>query len=480
MFWVSLLLLTNARAFTLLGPYASWMDPAKSYHLPGDIGGPMNINEGYRWNVPVITYGFERSFLDYFGSNGVAAVEGAIQILNQLPPASLINLTNHPANAWRHNYQAEAMDVLDLKSMVLCSLLEQLGLASPERFAFCIRDFATNGNNYEFFVIQRNFDQLLAQPSAYVNDTLYSYDILQFSNNPVSGRFCDALEFPVDPLGDYWTTVAGFGVGPGDYATNLSRDDAGGLGYLLNGNQVHYESLLPDVHEAGATTNLVRSAYRPGIEKITLLRHPAGILSGAFQPFTNRWTDVYYSGDYPAYQTVERITAQPDILFTARDLGSYTIFTRTDTSNWVNNANLNGNSGGAGPGVIQPPIVITLNNVGPVLCNSSPFNLSQAASYLVQAWGSFDGTTNQVITYPAGQIPFQPSQVRFNLIVAGRTNQFRWLLSGVPFGRFFFQTSTNLISWSTLTTFTNSGVTVNYTFNSLTIEAGRFFRATPE
>ena len=64
----------HANAFSLMGPFTSWMDVEKSYRLPGDIGGPMNIGEGYRWNVPVITYGFDHSFTSYFGSNGVAAV----------------------------------------------------------------------------------------------------------------------------------------------------------------------------------------------------------------------------------------------------------------------------------------------------------------------------------------------------------------------------------------------------------------------
>ena len=88
----------------MLGPYADWMDLNKSYRLPGDIGGPMNLGEGYRWNVPVITYGFERSFLDYFGTNGVAAVESAIQTLNQVPSASQINLQDFPLETWRANY----------------------------------------------------------------------------------------------------------------------------------------------------------------------------------------------------------------------------------------------------------------------------------------------------------------------------------------------------------------------------------------
>ena len=43
------------RAFSLLGPYAVWMDEAKSLQPDRHIGGPMNIGEEYRWNVPVVT-----------------------------------------------------------------------------------------------------------------------------------------------------------------------------------------------------------------------------------------------------------------------------------------------------------------------------------------------------------------------------------------------------------------------------------------
>ena len=86
---------TCARAFSLVGPYASWMDEAKSFRQPGrDIGGPMNLDEGYRWNVPVVTYGFDASFLEYFGSNGVVEVERAIDVLNNLPRASQLDPVN--------------------------------------------------------------------------------------------------------------------------------------------------------------------------------------------------------------------------------------------------------------------------------------------------------------------------------------------------------------------------------------------------
>jgi hypothetical protein len=458
------------------------MDNAKSYRMPGDIGGPMNIGEGYRWNVPVITYGFERSFLDYFGSNGVAAVEGAIQILNQLPPVSLIYLDNYPTNAWRVNYRAEALSLLDLKSTTLSVLLEQMGLAAPERYAFCIRDYSATGSNYTFFVIQRNFDPVTARPSHYVNDTLLSYQIVQFASSPpATGQFCDAVELPVDTLSPLGTTVAGFGLGPGYFVTDLSRDDVAGLRYLLNGNQVRYEALLPDVHEAGANTNLVRSAYRPGIEKISFVRHPVDGLSGGFRTFTNRWTDVYYAGDYPAYQEVVRSTSRPDIVFTASDLGVHFVVTRTGTTNWANNADFNGNPGGAGPGIIQPPVAIAMNNVGFILANTGPFYLDEATSALgIQLWGSFDGSTNPVVVFPESQFSFQPTQFRLKLVGGNRTNEFRWLLSGQANGRFFFQTATNLNSWITLRTLTNSGDSFDCLFEAAPDEPGRFFRTFPE
>lgn len=441
----------------------------------------MNIGEGYRWNVPVITYGFERSFLDYFGSNGVMAVEAAMQMLNQVPPASQINPQNYLPQAWRVNYAAQATGLMDLKSTVLSLMLEQLGLASPNRYTYCVRDYqALGGSNFLFYVIQRNFDPVTAQPSAYVNDTLFTYQVLQSMQSPSpTNSFCDAVEFLVDPLADISTTVAGFPPNAGSYVTNLSRDDVGGLRYLINGSRVRFESLLPDVRAANTNTSLVVSAYRPGIEKITFVRHPAGLLSGEFLPFTNHWTDAYYSGDYPAYQPVERATTRPDIVFTAQDLGANSICTRTGTTNWDNNADLNGNWGGPGPGVIQPGVVVALNNTGPMYANYGPLFLDQATGTLLQAWGSFDGTTNQVLHYPVNQTIFQPTLVRFHLAVSNRTNDFNWLLSGAANGRFLFQTSTGLTSWATLTIITNSGASFDYGFSAITNEPSRFFRVIP-
>ena len=309
-------------AFSLLGPYADWMDVQKGYQLPGDIGGPMNIGEGYRWNLPVVTYGFDRSFLDYFGSNGVAAVEGAIGILNALPPASSITLTNYPLAIWSVNYTAEALNLVDLKSVTLFFLLEQMGLADPRRYAFCIRDFQPHpsGTNYTFGVIERNFDPASAQPSIYLNGEPYTYFIDVFAlSPPPTNVFCEAVIVPVDPQGGALAPAATGQSTPGLFLTGLSRDDVGGLRYLLSGSEVRCESLLPDVHLAGTNDgSLVQTADRPGIEKVTFVRHPFGSLNGEFEPFTNQWTDVYYGWDEPVCQEVERVTTRPDILFSAQ------------------------------------------------------------------------------------------------------------------------------------------------------------------
>ena len=63
-------------AFSLLGPSPasggvngalSWQSTDVGYNTFGvDIGGPVNLGEEYRWNIPVITYAYDESFLNYF------------------------------------------------------------------------------------------------------------------------------------------------------------------------------------------------------------------------------------------------------------------------------------------------------------------------------------------------------------------------------------------------------------------------------
>ena len=79
---VAVTLVVDASAFSLMGPFASWQTAAIGYNLPGDVGGPMTLSEDYRITVPVLNYGFDGTFLSFFGANGVAAVNAAMGILN--------------------------------------------------------------------------------------------------------------------------------------------------------------------------------------------------------------------------------------------------------------------------------------------------------------------------------------------------------------------------------------------------------------
>src|SRR5665213_2512628 len=144
----------------------------------GDIGGPMCISNEYRWNVPVVTYGFDQSFLDYFGTNRVAAVESAIQILNDLPPASQIVLDNYPFDSQQYNYAANAQSLYDLKSQTLSLLVEPLGLAQPTRYIFVLKQwnpvFIDYPKEYQWpdgtipnYIVQRNFDPQTLAASQY-------------------------------------------------------------------------------------------------------------------------------------------------------------------------------------------------------------------------------------------------------------------------------------------------------------------------
>jgi hypothetical protein len=195
---LSLGLLTGtAKAFSLLGPYEDWMQPTNSFRQPTDIGGPMNLGEEYRWNVPVVTYSFDQSFVDYFGATGVAAVEQAFQALNSLPPVSQLNPTNYPPDSSGVNYQAAALNLIDLKSRTLSALLEQLGLAQPSRHTYCVYDFTFSGGLPVATTLQRNFDPINFIPSVMVNDTEYTHIIQTWTNVP--SIYADALEILVNP-----------------------------------------------------------------------------------------------------------------------------------------------------------------------------------------------------------------------------------------------------------------------------------------
>jgi hypothetical protein len=469
----------ESSAFALLGPVQSWMQTTNGVIQMGDIGGPMCISNEYRWNVPVVTYGFDKSFPDFFGSNGMAAVESAIQILNDLPPASQIVLTNYPFNSQSINFEAQVQNLYDLKSQTLSLLLEHLGLAQPTRYIYVLRQWNPN------YVVQRNFDPQTLDASTYVNDSLYSYYIETEFNYLTLQNQNNIYPIPEDPL-NVNLAVADFNFSSnlGKFYTGLTYDDVGGLAYLLSTNNVNYEMLLSDVVCAGTNSNsFVNGAWRPGVDKITFILQPVDSQSGAFLPMTNYFTDSYITNGILKQQQMARIISQPDFLFCAGDVTSgvptVALFTRTGTTNWLNNSAANGNTNGAGPGVIQPQVQIVFNKLGLQFESQGSISDEQVIEQSL-FWGSFDGSTNAPVVYPVPQTGTNQMTVRMWLWFVGNFQEsFDWKPSSLSGAQFAMQTSTNLTNWTTLFTVTNNSSVCTY-FNANPASASRFYRLIPQ
>ncbi|PAW85413.1 MAG: hypothetical protein B9S33_09865 [Pedosphaera sp. Tous-C6FEB] len=422
----------NASAFSLMGPFASWQTAAIGYNLAGDLGGPMNFFEDYRITVPVLNYGFDGTFLAFFGSNGVAAVNAAMTILNAVPAASAMSstLTEFPLQAiGPANATAASLQIRDLKSAAMSTVLGQMGLASPERWVYTLRDRTVILNTTNYTVVQRNFDPVRLVPTNVVNGVLYTYTVAE----PIlPGNYADAVESRVSGNINNISVASvddGGGLFAGQFFTSLTRDDYGALRYLLRFNNVNVESLDATITLADTTspyapfqgtnaqTNIpVAIARRPGIDRVSFSPIALDSLLGiVVQAVTNRYVDQYFNptNNVLTNQTVQRAINLPDILFTAGDIPFTGLPTgdtllRPTTSRWVNNSALPGNTvggGGAllsGPGVIPAAlsnataIVITFNTLGPSRLNFSTAGarfLDERNASVNGVWGFYDATT---------------------------------------------------------------------------------------
>jgi hypothetical protein len=437
-------------AFSLLGPYKSWQVTGLGYNLPGDIGGPMNLNEGYRWNVPTVTYAFDYTFVSYFGSNGIAAVEKAIQILNDLPPAA--SITNDgsslyirgqrvPFDPRVQNYSFTTLGLLDLKSAALHFLVEEQGLAEPDRWVWGLRSritFTVGGITYTNYTTRpMSFDPITLSPSRVVNDQTYGYTILDPFLPGVAAAIASQSNDPGEDA-PFSAVASQFSLSPGVFYFGLSHDDVGGLRYLYDTNNIVTENLLPTVTGGAplsgsfpwapyfvqtnafvqgsnftfrpnvAGTNLIVRGLRPGVSKLHFKRVNFDSLIGStFVTITNLYTDTIISNARPVIQPVRRLVGQPDILFVAADNGTAgglipITAARTSTAGWLNNDAINGVTGQGGPGVITPQVQISFSDQLPYFLNSTPPPfLTFDPGFQSAIWASFDGTTNAPILYPA-------------------------------------------------------------------------------
>lgn len=490
-------------AFSLLGPYESWMQMSNDFRWPQDpiydsstIGGPMCLSNEYRWNVPVVTYGFDRSFVDFFGSNGVAAVEAAIGILNRLPTASSIVTTNYPLFSEVESPQDGGLSLLDLKSQTLSLLLEQLGLDSPTRYIYIARNWTNSELNpaYEtdvngaagFNIANRNYDPETLESSTSVDGFDWGFDIVNLIDIGVPALAPVPYQKDVSQPA-FYRAVADNILPTGYFYAELTADDVGGLRYLLSSNNVNFETLLPGISASDGGT-LVDGAWRPGVEKVTFARQPCDSENGQFLPFTNQYTDIFVTNGVVARQQLQRVTSQPDFLFSAGDTFTESLFasffSRTGTSNWINNAMLNGKAAGAGPGVIAPPIRITFAKLGRYFYSQASENGSETnVEEYTTFWGSFDDSTNAPVIYPAPRSGSNELvihlQLQFDAEPEGYGKGFQWDIPSQSGKVFRLETSTNLVDWNLLGAIQNDGSICRYIdFQPSSIQ--RFYRIVPQ
>lgn len=308
---VLLIALPSAHAFSLGGPIGnlgdSWQIGDLGYGLGGDLNAPKNLGEEYRRNVPYMYYAYDANFFGFYGLAGATNVDLAYATMNGVlngygntplfmvsPDKAIlgtnglynginitlggsnnldgysVDLTEFPLEAIQYNNTMAALGLIDLKSIAMMALVEQMGLADPVRYNWTLHNIyqppgTTCPDSTTFQVVQRNFDYLNSalnqvQYTPYVNDTLYYYSVLILN---CSGPRATTVPINVDPFASLNSPVAalnsdifgafGFGVfngnvnpynyqSAGGYYVGLTRDDVAGLRYLMSATNFNTEA----------------------------------------------------------------------------------------------------------------------------------------------------------------------------------------------------------------------------------------------
>lgn len=428
----------RASSFSVFGPAESWQTPTLDYVTryyygnDNELGGPKQLAAGSRMNTAIVTYGFDYSFLQFFGTEGVNAVTKAIQEYNALPPASSARLNSYLMQGNQLiNYSAQALSLTDLKSTTMAIMIEHMGLIGETH----VWDLRTRNPlptptpcRFEYTVINRNYDPVSYNPSAYVNGVQYYYTIWDGCSNGVS--VADAIENAVDetqPAQYVYTAVSTrYGLQTGGFYLGLTYDDVGGIKYLYNPNRFELEGLetndfitpggfstyLPvNVAETNAGPGGGSGLLLGGVNKIQYVRlNYNSLLGTGFTPRQFSYSIPMITNGTLRSIRVTRTVFQPDVIFTAGDLVSnttaypllYSSYSRG--FNYITNGYIGLGENEVTAQVIAPEEIITFNTITPAYINASPSFLdeSQYVDYPVLQWGSFDGSTNAPILFPNG------------------------------------------------------------------------------
>ncbi len=466
------------QAFSLLGPFETWQvagigynptGPVYDWSSQGDVGAPKLIGGEFRVAEPIFTYGFDATFLDYFGAEGVQAVEAAMKIFNDIPAVSTMSadLSEFPLAASRVNYAAQRLNLLDIKTVTMGLIMEQLCVASPERYVWAIRQNNVDTAGAPNFInVRRNYDPVTQLASGYVNNTLYTYHNVAFLGPDGAVLFYDAEEISLDAAepnvslaayaGNQVSTVDGrvsrqiSAFSFGRYYTGLTRDDAGALRYLYHPNNKNYQPLHPNTtlrttqnvtvvgsgssgswggltpavgFASGGTTNAataIGDGVRGGVDKLTFVRIDFDPLLNRFlKPVVLRYADTVITNGVSRTQSVERSLTVPHVLFMAQDIGVGAapgspypwVYGRGAPSFATATRNITLTTPpepAAGPGIAEFGTlghVFAFNNIGAGLLNQ--LGGTEESGFGTYIWGSFDGTTNAPVVFPKGQVTLE-------------------------------------------------------------------------
>ena len=401
----------ETNAFSLAGPRPPWMSEAvpSSNACYSGLTGPMNIDEEFRFNVPVITYGVTSDFASFFGARGVEEIRKAIAILDGLPSVDQLNVSDYPRQSMRVNHRARALGLYDVKSAAIQNTMRALGLEDPTVYAYAPRNaWIVDGAVAEYYLTVRNFDPVTYQYSPYINGTLYTYTRIG----------CPSV-FPVDPAERLFASttpaaaarLGAISISPGVYINNLSQDDVGGLKYIYNPKNYNMETSIPDVTGTGgavvtggaggggiydysgfpsgagggaydsaviatnalatvttgnqpaaggagaaAAGTFVNPAVRGGISALNFVEANYDSLLGEFfTPMTVNFTDRYVTNGVQRTQRLIRNLIQPDLVYDAKDLqGAFGqgpnppppyVPLGLVNVNWINSDTFDGNTG---------------------------------------------------------------------------------------------------------------------------------------
>lgn len=318
---VTLVVLSGTRAwsFALLGPNnEAFQDPVIGYNpniyydqLPTAA---KNIGEEYRWNKPVLYYSITENFWEFFGSNGVAAIDSAFAVFNEaVTNLSSVNIDDFPLDSRRENFLAQSLSLWDLKTETLTMIAEQLGLAEPERYIWGLHNRYLNPipgaecpQDMIYDVVMRNLEPMTStldqlQYSKYVNGTRYHYIITEYCDAGGSiapPLLADAFEYPIDPTASTYTAVASRLYSYGGFYIGMTRDDMAGLKYLLRTNNMNIENTGADT-VTFITNNAIQLLFTSNLTTLVeaALVNDAGALTAQFPGLQIAATSQYFTNE---------------------------------------------------------------------------------------------------------------------------------------------------------------------------------------